>query len=141
MKGMRLKCRRIPTLEACAISEPMSQQAEAGDIGCPVQVERGGKLCGTLVQPFHPIYRFADLAVDGLLAFDGSGDHPEAERFGQHQRSPIRAPPLLMNFSGMDKTEDDQPIFRLFVLDGVPAGQDHARFDALSLPRRAGSPR
>ncbi len=28
----------------------------------------------------------------------------------------------------MDKTQDDQPVFGLFILDGMPAGQHHAGF-------------
>ena len=113
----------------------MSHQAKAGDVGAGICAHLHHHILAVLVEGRH---RFHHLVIGVLvqqLRFVRSGQHTDAQRFGQHQQVAFLAVAVLHYMVGMDKAGDAQSILRLGILDGVSAGNDGSGF--LDLVRAA----
>ena len=106
----------------------MSRQAEAGDVGACVDVRREHRLAARFVELHHRLNRVARRAFRHRADLEGGAHDAGAERLGQVQRVSRTRPLVAYEPRGIDGTEHGQAVFRLVVVDGVPAGDERPRF-------------
>ena len=109
----------------------MAQERVAGDIRRAAQIKLLGEPRCALVEALHPTHHLGHILCRGQLALERRGGHAKPKRLGQHQAVAWPQPAFGQGAPRVDKAHHHQAVFRLFILDGMPAGDHHpglARF-------------
>ena len=111
------------------------EQTEAGHIGAGVDAaDLAHGLRGLRVERRHARIRRVAGAVVRKSGLERGGDDADAERLGQHEHVARLRADVLEDVLRVDEAGDAQTVFRLVVLNGVPAGDDAAGLHGLVVP-------
>jgi len=102
----------------------VTDEAEAGDVGCGVDAYLSHRLGRTAVQFGHHLDCFGKIGFGHLVGLDGAGEHTAADGFRQHQ--PIAGLRAAVGHDALrvDRAGDGQSVFDLRVAHAVPADGD-----------------
>ncbi len=111
------------------------EQTEAGHVGAGVDAaDLAHGLRGLRVKCRHARIRRVAGAVVRKSGLERGGDDADAERLGQHEHVARLRADVLEDVLRVDEAGDAQTVFRLVVLNGVPAGDDAAGLHGLVVP-------
>ncbi len=105
------------------------QKSKTGDISGSVESKVNRELGCIAIEAFHPGDGISEFVGRGEIAFEGCGDDAGAERFGKKEAVARACAGFGQELVVLDDSKSNQTKFGLFILDGVPACDDNARFE------------